>query len=191
MTGNTATSVVTKNRTRRVLGIPNPDMYRHTSQAATHLANAEVQILSVKFAEEKSGIPEDCSLKRKTSFQSRMKEELWLAANKNRKAIKQLEVEFRARWFVWRAALDVSMILRTLTAKQILEDGDNFEERSIVVWLAKMTGDIDLPDIADVLNRNRSTISHNFNSADTGIAQIGSRHHKMLMSILKRGYVAS
>jgi len=143
--------------------------------------------LSVKFAEEKSTIPKDCSLKRKTSFQSRMKEELWLAANKNKKAIRELEVEFRARWFVWRAAVDVSRTLRILTARQILEDAKNFEERSMVVWLAKTTGNIDLPDIAHVLDRNRSTISHNFNNAGTGIAQIGSRHHSMLMSILKRG----
>jgi len=81
-----------------------------------------------------------------------------------------MEREFRARWFVWRAALPVSMI-SGVAVDLLFRGRPFFTERSVVIWLARSLGGISLSQIGRVLDRHHTSIMSAFRRADEGIRE--------------------
>ncbi len=102
---------------------------------------------------------------------------------------------FRARWFVWRAALPIS-IISGLTCEEIISgrgsaprrhgcgSGLFFFERSMVIWICRTIGDISFSQIGSVIDRKHSAAMSAFKCADDAIAKREPKYFDLLTDVL-------
>ena len=82
---------------------------------------------------------------------------MWEASNPYRQSIKEIEKEFRARWFVWRSLLPISLI-SSIPCEEILVGRANFRERALAIWLARQIGDLRYIDLGKVVDRDHTSV---------------------------------
>ncbi len=117
---------------------------------------------------------------------------------------------FKARWFVWRSALPISMI-SGLTCEEILSgrsktlrqrdgrskpDGSKYRkeygygsryfylERSMAIWICRTIGDISFSQIGAVIDRKNVTVMRAFNRADDAITARVPKYFDLLTDVL-------
>lgn len=163
---------------KRILGPPCAAAVNHLIEAATLIELAEVAILR-----ENRGMPESSSLIGR--YQSSFRDELLDASNLYRKSKAKLMDEFRARWFVWRVTLPISIIVGVQPA-YIFEAGMTrmAVPRSLISWISMSAGNLVAMDIADVIGRNRTTVSEYIKKAKIGVAQPDSEFYKLMTDLL-------
>lgn len=168
----------TSDRTGKILGPPCAEAFRNTIDAAVSLEKAYAA--DYKYAE--IDFPESGRFKR--SRESHFRDELWKELNLYRKSKMKIEAEFRARWFVWRAALPISIIVGVQPG-YIFEAGAPMSTpRTMAAWLASTAGDVPAPDIADVIGRDRTTVLNSIKRARIGVADPSSAFYKLMTDLL-------
>jgi len=181
MTSNTKkrAASTTKTDRRTILDLPIRKIHDHIIDAAKSLKAADEALVEYQHILE---LEENGHAAKKASraLERKVQDALWRVANPHRKRIASLEEEFRARWFIWRAAIPIASI-SGVPVRYIFYSNELFMERSLTIWIAKGASDSSFKSLGHVIDRDRATVAHSFKRAEYFL----ERKNPFFMSLLQ------
>ena len=97
----------------------------------------------------------------------------------------RLAKEFRAKWFIHRAIVPVSVV-SGISSDEIFSDTrtrDTFNARALVMWIAYQSGSIGYASIGRVIARDHSTVRHAIQVVDNNLTARRGGVYEMLVDV--------
>lgn len=162
-----------------------PNSFRHAS--SVRILELQMQIDFEKVRAERSHIHFIEPLRKRAAALRKLDDDLATIRFNADRSISKLEDEFKLQWFLWRAALPISMVTH-IRASDILRGRRTrglVVARRLCLWLTWSTGMFSYYRIAKVLGCDHTTVRFSANIVESALEDRGSELSLLLVDVLE------